>query len=300
MKTGVAGLIAYVIYATFHLPEGYWAVFTALVVTQANLLEGCTLSYSRNHGGRARGGSAYSAHRHRPNSNWHRPLPACGLVCLFDNGASQLQRGRLHGRSGFATWSTNPTVAFGLAARGRIAVSSIARSPCSHRRSPPEEAGFDPLRDTLQSHWLSITTALEESRSEPSFSRFNDEGYRAFLVELDHLRQRLLAMCREGALSSHANVLSTLVPELQQLVDQTTRALSGIAHAVRAGSDWFQLTELVHAEEAVDRRLQHLREARATSPFSLDRMLPFWAFLFNLKEVVTSLKSLNAMLGRIN
>jgi len=37
VKTGTAGLIAYAIYATFHLPERYWAVFTALVVTQANL-----------------------------------------------------------------------------------------------------------------------------------------------------------------------------------------------------------------------------------------------------------------------
>src|SRR6267143_2125664 len=31
LKTGTAGLIAYAIYVTFHLPEGYWAVFTALI-----------------------------------------------------------------------------------------------------------------------------------------------------------------------------------------------------------------------------------------------------------------------------
>ncbi len=37
VKTGVAGLIAYAVYIGFNLPEGYWAVFTALVVTQANL-----------------------------------------------------------------------------------------------------------------------------------------------------------------------------------------------------------------------------------------------------------------------
>jgi uncharacterized membrane protein YccC len=37
LKTGIAGLIAYAIYIAFSLPEGYWAVFTALVVTQANL-----------------------------------------------------------------------------------------------------------------------------------------------------------------------------------------------------------------------------------------------------------------------
>src|SRR5580693_9974065 len=37
IKTGLAGAITYAIYAGWHLPQGYWAVFTALVVTQANL-----------------------------------------------------------------------------------------------------------------------------------------------------------------------------------------------------------------------------------------------------------------------
>src|SRR4029077_7723728 len=37
IKTGLAGTITYAIYAGFHLPQGYWAVFAALVVTQANL-----------------------------------------------------------------------------------------------------------------------------------------------------------------------------------------------------------------------------------------------------------------------
>src|SRR5882672_3915372 len=37
IKTGLAGAITYAAYAGWHLPEGYWAVFTALVVTQANV-----------------------------------------------------------------------------------------------------------------------------------------------------------------------------------------------------------------------------------------------------------------------
>src|ERR1017187_1854846 len=37
IKTGLAGTITYAIYSGWHLPQGYWAVFTALVVTQANL-----------------------------------------------------------------------------------------------------------------------------------------------------------------------------------------------------------------------------------------------------------------------
>src|SRR5579864_333517 len=37
LKTGIAGTITYAIYTGWHLPQGYWAVFTALVLTQANL-----------------------------------------------------------------------------------------------------------------------------------------------------------------------------------------------------------------------------------------------------------------------
>src|SRR5580658_11225502 len=37
IKTGLAGAITYAIYAGWHLPQGYWAVFTALVVTQVTL-----------------------------------------------------------------------------------------------------------------------------------------------------------------------------------------------------------------------------------------------------------------------
>jgi uncharacterized membrane protein YccC len=37
IKTGLAGTITYAIYAGWNLPQGYWAVFAALVVTQANV-----------------------------------------------------------------------------------------------------------------------------------------------------------------------------------------------------------------------------------------------------------------------
>jgi hypothetical protein len=37
IKTGIAGTITYAIYAGWNLPQGYWAVFAALVVTQANV-----------------------------------------------------------------------------------------------------------------------------------------------------------------------------------------------------------------------------------------------------------------------
>lgn len=49
----------------------------------------------------------------------------------------------------------------------------------------------------------------------------------------------------------------------------------------------------------LDQRLQQLRDARVTSPFSLDRMLPFWSFLFNLKEIAASVRLVEQSLGKL-
>jgi hypothetical protein len=41
-----------------------------------------------------------------------------------------------------------------------------------------------------------------------------------------------------------------------------------------------------------------LRDTQVASPFPLDRMLPFWSFVFNLKEVLARGKALAVKLGR--
>ncbi len=55
-------------------------------------------------------------------------------------------------------------------------------------------------------------------------------------------------------------------------------------------------TDLDHTLQALDQDLARLREQRATAPFALDRMLPFWALVFNLKAVAEDLKELETVL----
>jgi hypothetical protein len=158
---------------------------------------------------------------------------------------------------------------------------------------------FEQLRNALPDDWLRLKTALDETRSEPSFSRFNDAAYAAVLEDLNHLRQRLLAMCRDSDLYSHAGVVATLVPELRPVAEETARSFAGLAESVRSGGSKFDFGPLDKAEEDLDRRLQELRDTRMTSPFSLDRMLPFWSFLFNLKEIAGGVRALNRSLLRL-
>ena len=50
--------------------------------------------------------------------------------------------------------------------------------------------------------------------------------------------------------------------------------------------------ELDAAIRDLDADLAKLRAQRATAPFALDRMLPFWALVFNLREIAQELKQL--------
>jgi hypothetical protein len=85
-----------------------------------------------------------------------------------------------------------------------------------------------------------ITTALEEARGKPSFSGFNHEVYVSIAEELDRIQQRIVAMCRDS-LSSHARVLSALVPELEPLARETVHSLLGLVSATPGPASGLEL-----------------------------------------------------------
>lgn len=336
LKTGIAGLIAYAIYTGFNLPEGYWAVFTALVVTQANLGASWKAALYRTAGstvgalaaalltpllgtGPIRTGitlfvlaalfaylntlhPSFSAagftaalvlllgsQQHPWHLAWLRVLyTVLGAVIAFAVGVLLWPvRARDHLRGTISEFLED------CARLYRTITDPAARDKCGDRE-------FEQLRAAIPEDWVRLTTALEEARSEPSFSRFNDAAYTSLLEELNHLKQRLMAMCRDSNPYSHAAVVAALVPELESLAEQTGQAFGRMVEAVRTHSADVDLAPLDQAEQNLDQRLQRLRDSRATSPFSLDRMLPFWSFLFNLKEVVASLRELHGKLAALS
>jgi hypothetical protein len=68
---------------------------------------------------------------------------------------------------------------------------------------------------------------------------------------------------------------------------------------VRKPDETWKLTDLDAAIRDLDADLAKLREQRATIPFALDRMLPFWALVFNLREVAQDLKQLESTLPEL-
>ncbi len=144
-----------------------------------------------------------------------------------------------------------------------------------------------------------ITQQMDEARSELAFSRFNQSAYQQFVSLGDQVRRRLTAMAEDRSLYVHARVEPGLVPSLPTLADRTAVAFANLASAIRSPRPSASTADLDDAIQALDKDLERLRVQRATAPFALDRMLPFWALVFNLKEVAENLKQLGLMVSEL-
>jgi uncharacterized membrane protein YccC len=335
IKTGLAGTITYAIYAGWHLPQGYWAVFAALVVTQANL------------------GASWKAALYRTIGSTCGALAAALLIPILGNGPVGVlivlfllatlfgYLTSLHpaftaagftaalilvfggqGEPWHMAWLRvlytilGAVIAFAVGAliwpvHARVGlrykIASILDGAGALYRAVTAAAlqGIDneqhvrQLDRQLHDLRRGITQQMDEARNELAFSRFNQGAYQAFVDSADHLRRRLTAMADDSSLYVHAQIQPGLVPSLPTLVDRTKQTFAVLAEAVRKPAQVCRPAELDAAIRDVDTDLAKLREQRSTTPFALDRMLPFWALVFNLREVAQDLKELESTLPEL-
>ena len=90
-----------------------------------------------------------------------------------------------------------------------------------------------------------------------------------------------------------------LVPSLPALVEKTAQNFAYLVEAIRKPGAALNPSELDAAIRELDADLARLRQQRATAPLALDRMLPFWALVFNLREVAQDLKQLASTLPQL-
>jgi uncharacterized membrane protein YccC len=335
IKTGLAGTITYAIYAGWHLPQGYWAVFAALVVTQANLGAAWKAALYRTIGSTcgalaaallmpilggtpARAGVALFllATLFGYLTSLHPAFTAAGftaaLILVFGGQGEPWHMAWLR----VLYTILGAVVAFGVGALIwpvhahlglRYKIASILDGTGALYRAVTAAAlqGIDNEQQVRQLdrrlHDLrrGITQQMDEARNELAFSRFNQGSYQAFVDETDQVRRRLAAMAEDSSLYVNAQLQPGLVPSLPALVERTAQAFVVLAQAVRKPAEPSKPKELDSAIHALDADLAKLREQRATTPFALDRMLPFWALVFNLREVAQALKQLELMLPQL-
>ena len=335
LKTGLAGTITYAIYAGWHLPQGYWAVFAALVVTQANL------------------GASWKAALYRTIGSTAGALAAALLVPLLGRGpvgvgvvlfllsslfgyltalhpaftaagftaALILVYGGL-GEPWHTAWlrvmytALGALVAFVVGAaiwpvHARVSlrykIANILNGAGMLYRAITAAAlhGVDneqrvrQLDRELHDLRRGITQQMDEARSELAFSRFNQGAYQQVIEWGDQIRRRLTAMAEDCSLYVYAQVDPTLLPSLPALVEKTGQHFASLAEAVRGQRGPSNSEELDAAIRDLETDLAKLRAQRSTAPFPLDRMLPFWALVFNLRELAQDLKQLELTVPRL-
>lgn len=330
IKTGLAGLITYAIYIGWNLPQGYWAVFTALVVAQVTQ------------------GASWKPALYRTIGSTAGALAAMLLMVIFGTGSIRIgivlfllaslfgfltvqhpsfsaagftaaiviMLGRIEGSPIHIGWLRvlytllGSFVAFAVGAllwpvharealRNKMAnilqgagalYSAVTAAALQGVDNEQQVREFDRQLHDLR---RGITQQMDEARSELTFSRFDQRAFQAFVDQADLVRRRLTAMAEDSSLYVHAQVQPELLPSLPELVQYSTRAFSEIAEAVRVQHQEVRIAaDLEQAVHDLDADLARLRKQRATAPFALDRMLPFWSLVFNLREVAQDLRGL--------
>lgn len=336
IKTGLAGTITYAIYAGWNLPQGYWAVFAALVVTQANVGASWKAALYRIIGstsgalaaalllpmlgaGAVRSGLAlfilasffgYLTALHPMfsaagftaalilvfggfNEPWHMAwlrvlYTLLGAVIAFVVGFLIWP---VHAREGLRNRLAN---ILGGAGALYSAVAAAALEGVDNDQEVRQ------LSQQLHDMRRGITQQMEEARSELTFVRFNAAAFQSLIEQADQVRRRLTAMAEDSSLYVHAEVQPELVPSLPVLAACTARAFDDIAEAVRSQREETNSDEeLARALSNLDKDLARLREQRVTAPFALDRMLPFWSFVFNLRGIAEDLRQLKLKLPEL-
>lgn len=335
IKTGLAAAITYAIYAGWHLHQGYWAVFAALVVTQANLGASWKAALSRTVGstagaiaaalifpvlGKGPVGAGVALFLLGSLFGYLTALStaftAAGVtaaIILIFGGTSEpwhtawlrvlytAEGAFVAFAVGFLLWPVRAReglcekIASVLDGAGELyrAVSEAAM------RGVNDEETVRKLDRRLHDLRRGITQQMDEARSELAFSRFNQSGYQQVIDVADQLRRRLTAMAEDSALYVHAQIVPAMLPSLPKLVEQTALTFSDLAQAVRGRTVLPKAGDLNVAIRDLDADVGKLRAQRVTSPFTLDRMLPFWALVFNLREIAQDLKQLEQALTQL-
>jgi len=335
LKTGLAGTITYAIYSIGHLPQGYWAVFAALVVTQANLGAAWKAALYRTIGSTA--GAIAAALLIPVLGNgpvgvgavlfilasffgyltaMHPAFTAAGftaaLILVFGGAGEPWHMAWLrvlytilgaliaflvgvviwpvHAREGLRNKLANI-----LEGAGSL-YSAVTAAALEGIDNEGEVRELDRKLHDLR---RGITQQMDEARSELTFSHFNQTAYQQVVDLADQARRRLTAMAEDRFLYTDARIEVKLLPSLGKLAEKTTQNFVALAAAIRKPGQAVNSNELDAAIRELDAELAQLRARRATSPYSLDRMLPFWALVFNLREVAQNLTQLESALPQL-
>ncbi len=320
IKTAVAGLVSMYVARLFHLPEGYWAAISALIVMQSNV--GATLSASRTRlAGTAVGavvGGAFVA-------LWGDSIPGFALAVALAFFLCFVLR--LPDSQRLATVTVaiimligRPVSPWTVALHRFIEVSlgilialviSLTLWPNRARRSLREglaaalvklgalyqavtdargSGALDALNTQVSDIFRKNADLLQNALQE-SFGPLRErDSLVSLAAHVDRLRRAVETLefaVRDSAPGTYAHRFDA---ELEQLHSTIAADFGWIANSVRNGSSEPLWPDSTAAITALDDKATAARESGATASHPLDEILRFYSLLLSSRNLVQELE----------
>ncbi len=330
IKTAIAGVAS--MYATrlFHLPQGYWAAISALIVMQSNV--GATLNASRTRlAGTAVGavvGGAFVALLGDNLLDFALAVAVAFFLCYLLRLPDSQRLATvtvaiimLIGRSAsvwivalhrFTEVSIGILIALVISLtlwpnharrslREGLAAAIVKLGALYQAAMHPAVMGAAASLEALNaqvSDVFSKNAALLENALQEAFGPMHARDSLALLAaQVERIRQAVEALevaLRDGAADTYPRRFDA---ELEQMRAATAAFFVSLANSIRAGQPESQWPELTAAISALDEKAALVRTSGATANYPLDEILRFYSLLLSSRNLARELELARALVA---
>jgi uncharacterized membrane protein YccC len=328
IKTAIAGVAALYVTRLFHLPQGYWAAISALIVMQSNV--GATLSASRTRlAGTAVGavvGGAFTALLGDNMLDFALAVAVAFFLCFLL---------RLPDSQRLATVTVAIIMLIAQSASAWVValhrftevsigilialVVSLTLWPNHARRSLREglaaaieklgvlyqavmsadRSGSDGSLEALNAQVADAfrkNAVLLESALQEAFGSMRERESLALLAaQVERIRQAVQTLelaLRDGAADTYHRRFDA---ELEQVHTSITAAFVAIANGIRTGKPGPQWADLLAPISVLDDKAAVARRSGATAGYPLDEILRFYSLLLSSRNLAQELELARAL-----
>jgi uncharacterized membrane protein YccC len=336
VRITLAGLGTYLLAQWVGLPQGYWAVFTAVIVTQGSV--GGSLKASRDRligtiGGALYGAAVATLIPHADPRSFvlvlaitlaplalaaaiyprYRIAPVTGAILLLSSAA---QMGPLEAAAyrimeislgcvvGLAvSLVILPARAHGLTLRaaGRV-LGLLSRQVAAHRASLLGDGGgadIAPLNNQIRAAMARLDAAAGEYRHERA-SHLADQGdLEPVIRTLRRVRNDLVMVGRTAATPLAEPIRDRLGPSLRAALDAVSEALAATGDALAAGHAPPPLEPLAAALDAHGAAIAAIRRDGLTHSLPDESVASLFALGFALEQLRRDFEDLHARAGEL-
>jgi uncharacterized membrane protein YgaE (UPF0421/DUF939 family) len=327
IKTAIAGVVSLFVTRLFHLPEGYWAAISALIVMQSNL--GATLTASRTRlAGTAVGaviGGLFVAMFGMNILGFALAVTIAFLLCDLLHLAESQRLATVTVAIIMLIGRTNSAWIVALHRFSEVALGILVALAVSltlwpnHARRGVRQGLADILlklgilyRAVMRGYRCQPATSMDSLKSDLSsvMRKNNDLLQYALQESFGSMKEReslaLLAQQVERTFhavetlefavrdSSTDTYFRSFETELEQLEEGVFTALDSLSKSIAPGKLYPEWPDLSAMIAALDERAGKAREAGASMNYSLDEILRFYSLLLSSRNLAGELELLHA------